>query len=184
MLAFGCDFLEGRDWLWLIPVLSKVGIWLQRKDSIVLAKQMDRSIVHNKRMADMLRCRESWIVKHVRKVHLPKPSWHPQSIPRLLPPTTESSPQSCLTLYLSYWVILAQFLLGPHWARFSICWQTVLKLISPANFKWKGQQSLCIPTTYAQKWVPSQSAGGSDSWARPWGKTWQGEEKSGNENRL
>lgn len=111
MLAFGCDFLEGRDWLWLIPVLSKVGIWLQRKDSIVLAKQMDRSIVHNKRMADMLRCRESWIVKHVRKVHLPKPSWHPQSIPRLLPPTTESSPQSCLTLYLSYWVSWLSFFL-------------------------------------------------------------------------
>lgn len=59
----------------------------------------------------MLRCRESWIVKHAHKVHLPKSSWCPQLIPRLLPPTTESSPQSCLTLYLRCWVILLSFFL-------------------------------------------------------------------------
>lgn len=110
----------------------------------------------NKRMAGMLRCRESQIVKHVCKVHLPKSNRCLQFILRPRPPTAESSQQSCLSLYLSYGVILAQLPLGPHWGRFSILLTNlVLKLINLVHFKWKGHQSLCIPTPSAQQRVPS-----------------------------
>lgn len=154
MLAFGCDFLEGWDWLWLIPVLSKVGTWLQRRDSIVLAKQMDRSIVHNKWMAGMLRCRGSWIVKHVRKVFAKAKLASP------IHPETPASNHGIFTTILPHFVFE---LLGDLGSVSS--WTTLGKIFhlltnsfktdQSSEFHWKGQQSLCIPTTYAQKWVPS-----------------------------